>query len=306
MPTNLSSRLSRLILGLGLFSVTACANGALAPASSTATPVGPAGSAANGASGSGIPAAGAPVGGVSGPNGAAVAQSAAPAARGAVAAAAPSQAQIVPPVTTPGPVMVHGIVVSGNGVIRVKPDEATLTAGVQSRGTTAEDAQSQNNATMQKVVDAIKAAGIPDANVRTSGISLYPIYADNQVVTGYSASNNVVVVVDQMSQVGAVLDAATKAGANVESSVQFGLKDDSAAKGQALQAAAADAKAKANALASALGLQITSIESVSEGSVSTPVFVAPRAAAAAQSAASVPVQPGEMDVTAQVTIVFGY
>jgi uncharacterized protein YggE len=84
------------------------------------------------------------------------------------------------------------------------------------------------------------------------------------------------------------------------------LKNDTQVRDQALQAAAADAKSKATALAGALGLQISSVQSVSEGVVATPINV-PRVAAAAQGAApSVPVEPGEMTVTAQVTVVFGY
>lgn len=299
--------------------IAGCASSALAPA--TPTTAGASNQAAPVATVSGASGAQPAAPAVSGaaPAGPAGVGQAAPAGRAAVAQAAPavgaapvsgiaqSSAQDLPPVATPNPAIVHGIVVSGNGQVKVKPDQATISAGVQTRATTAQEAQSQNNATMQKVVDAIKAQGIADTNIQTSGVSLYPNYSQGDVVTGYTASNNVTVVVDKLDQVGAVLDAATKAGANVEGNVNFSLKNDAEARNQALQAAAADAKSKATALASALGLQITSVQSVSEGITSTPIYVPQRVAVASAAAApSVPVEPGQMTVSAQVTIVFGY
>lgn len=296
-PLNrISIRAWTSVVTLALISgtVAGCALGS--PATPSATPR--ASAAVTTAPGTAGATTGAPVGSSSiAPSGAAIAAPPSGVAR--------AQGSNLPPVPTPDG-FVHGIVVQGTGRIRVKPDQATISAGVQTRAVTARQAQAENNATMQRVIDAIKATGVSDANIQTRGVSLYPITNQNQEVTSYSASNNVTVLVDQLDKVGTILDAATGAGANVEGSVQFGLKDDTAARNQALQAAAADAKGKASALASALGLQISSIQSVSEGSISSPVIVSPRLAAAPSAAASVPVQPGELDVTAQVTIVFGY
>lgn len=304
MTAKMVQRVGMIATAAVLFggTVAGCSSAALAPVNPT--PVGGQPSAARGVPTNAGMGRGAPV------SSGAVAGSVAAAPVGvsqATSSMAQNPAQVIPPVPTPGANLIHGIVVQGTGRVRVKPDQATITAGVQTRATTAQEAQAQNNATMQKVVDAIKAAGVPAENIQTTGVSLYPIIEQGQVVTGYNATNNVSVVVDQLDKVGAVLDGATKAGANVEGSVRFGLKDDSAAKNAALQAAAADAKAKANALASALGLKISSIESVSEGAVSVPIVIGPKYVAAAASAApSVPVEAGQMDVSAQVTIAFGY
>lgn len=278
----------------------------LAPSSTVVAT--PAGTAVQPTSGSGIAATTAPT--LAPPSGSGRAVPAAAVAQSAPAASQPApaiatSAQPLPPVATPNPSLVHGIVVTGTGQVQVKPDQAVVTAGVRSRASTAQEAQADNNAAMQKVIDAIKGLGIPAEDIQTSGISLYPITNENQLVTGYSASNNVTVTVENVEQAGAVLDAATKAGANVEGNVRFQLKDPAEARNQALAAAAADAKSKANALAAAMGLKITGVQSISEGSVSSPVIYEPRAAQAA-STASVPVEPGQLNVTAQVTIVFGY
>ena len=74
----------------------------------------------------------------------------------------------------------------------------------------------------------------------------------------------------------------------------------------ALALAVTDARSKADAIAMALTLHITDIQSVTEGSSGGPIFTSPRAMAAPASAPSIAVEPGQLSVTAQVTIVFGY
>ncbi|HUX88773.1 MAG TPA: SIMPL domain-containing protein [Chloroflexota bacterium] len=207
--------------------------------------------------------------------------------------------------TTGGNDVTHGIVVTGNGTVSAPPDEAFVSAGVQTRATTAQDAQSQNNQTMQAVINAIKALGIPERDIQTSGISLYPIITQNQTVSGYNASNNVTVTVENINQAGAVLDAAVKAGANTATNVRFGFKDDTTLRNKALAVAATDARSKADALAKALGLTVTGIQSVSESATSVP-FPLRSAGASLAAPAAVPVEPGEMSVNAQVTIVFSF
>ncbi len=208
-----------------------------------------------------------------------------------------------PPVASSAP---RGIQVTGNGEIEARPDEAIVEVGVQTRAATAQEAQATNNTTMQSVLNAIKALNIPDKDIRTTGVSLYPIIDRNNTVSGYNASNNVMVTVENIDQTGTVLDAAVKAGANTSTSVQFTFKDQTGLRNQALAAAAADAKSKAQALASALGLQVTGVESVTEGQVVIPRPFAASAATASAAAPSVPIEPGQQAVTAQVTIVFGY
>jgi uncharacterized protein YggE len=209
-------------------------------------------------------------------------------------------------VVTPDGGIARGITVSGSGRVAATPDEAFVTAGVQTRATTAQDAQAANNRAMQAVVDAIKALNVPDRDIQTSGISLYPVYSQGQTLSGYNASNSVTVTAENIDQAGAVLDAAVRAGANQTGGIRFGLKDDAPLRNKALAAAAADARSKADALAAALGLQVTGVQAISEQSVGGPTYTPPREVAAAGAAPAVPVEPGQLDVTAQVTIVFSY
>jgi uncharacterized protein YggE len=217
-----------------------------------------------------------------------------------------AQAQVVPT----GPVLETApsrtIVVAGSGSATGAPDQAIVSAGVETRAPTAQAAQSSNNTTMQAVLAAIKALGIPDKNIQTAGISLYPIENQNQSISGYNASNTVTVIIDNVDQTGQVLDAAVNAGANQSVGVRFAIKNSTDLRNKALTAAAADARQKADALAAAYGLTISGVNSISEQSVGGPIVSQPRALAAGAAAPSVPIEPGELTVNAQVTVTFGY
>lgn len=205
-----------------------------------------------------------------------------------------------------------GIAVIGEGEASGAPDVAYVNLGVQSSGASAREALDAASAAMAAVIDAIKRLGVPDRNLQTGGVSLTPILSQPKPgdqtppqIVSYRATNSLNVTVEQLGQTGAIIDAAVGAGANLAGGVRFAIKDDSALRRQALQQAAQAARAKADALAGALGLHITGVQSLSEQSSVQPL---PRQALAADAAlaASVPIQPGELTVRVQVRAVFSF
>src|SRR5688572_5838110 len=63
---------------------------------------------------------------------------------------------------------------SASGDARVVPDRAMLTVAVETQGPSAAKAASDNAARQTKVIDAVKAAGIAAAQIRTSGFNVFP------------------------------------------------------------------------------------------------------------------------------------
>jgi uncharacterized protein YggE len=114
--------------------------------------------------------------------------------------------------------------------------------------------------------------------------------------------------VKDIAKTGSVLDESVKAGANTGGTVRFGIADDDELSKQALKNAVQDARGKADAMAAALGVTITGVHSISEGSLSMPVAMQEsfRADLAAAPAAGTPVEPGELKITAQVRVVYTY
>lgn len=108
--------------------------------------------------------------------------------------------------------------VSAEAEAKRVPDIATLSAGVVTQSADGNAAMRQNAEQMSKVMDAVKAAGIADKDVQTSGINLSPqyTYKENGVpkINGYQASNTVSLKVRDIARLGKVLDALVAQGAN--------------------------------------------------------------------------------------------
>jgi len=196
----------------------------------------------------------------------------------------------------------HTITVSGHGQVFATPDEATMTVGVESRGTTAQQALSDDSGKMNAVIAAVEAQGVPSSHVQTSNLSLW---YDSERQT-YVASHQVTVQMDSVDRVGAVLDASVGAGANNSWGVSFGLKDPSAAHSQALQAAVADARKRADSVASSLGVSISGVGSASEATYQVYPVATTAAPAAPGAAPTTPVQPGQLTITADLTVVYTF
>ena len=161
--------------------------------------------------------------------------------------------------------------VTGNGTVLVESDLAIVTVGVQETSKDVLEAQSTVNEKIAAIKQALLDAGVEDSEINTDSINIYANYdySDNtEVIVGYTARNSLSVRTTDMDNVGSLIDAAFAAGANTLDNVQFTVQDDTQAREQALTMAVEDARRKADVLASAAGLQVASIESISEGGVS--------------------------------------
>jgi len=195
-----------------------------------------------------------------------------------------------------------GITVNGTGTVRATPDEADFSFGVETQADTADAAIAANNETMQRVIDAIKAAGIPAADIQTEQVSVSPRYSDNgQKIVGYTASNTVDVKIRDLSKVSAVVTAATSAGANQVYGPSLSISQQSALYQQALVKALDDAHAKAVVLAKAAGVGLGRVTSIVEGATVTPL---PAATGAAETGKSVPIEPGQQEIQATISVTY--
>ena len=194
--------------------------------------------------------------------------------------------------TTPAP---KTITVSGSGSVETVPDRASVSFTVSSNADTAKAAMAANADAANKVDDALKGA-----KLTTSGISLDPRYDDSgQKLLGYTASTTLTADAE-LAKIGGLIDAAVAAGANGISGPSFTRSDTDSLYRDALKDAVADAKTKAEALASASGLTLGEIKSMSEGSQSS----GPIPYASAAKDAAVPIEPGTQTVDATVTVTY--
>jgi len=199
--------------------------------------------------------------------------------------------------------------VSAQAEARRVPDVATLSAGVVTQAADANAAMRANATQMDKVMAAVKAAGIADRDIRTSGISLNPQYkyVENQspTITGYQASNTVDLKVRDVARLGKVLDALVASGANQVNGPSFEIDQPEPVYDQARRDALQKAQARAEMYAMALGLKVRRIVSISEGGGYRPPMPMPMMAMArAKNESDTSVAPGETTLTANLDVVF--
>ena len=237
-------------------------------------------------------------------------------ATGAGCATAPAIAAAqTAPAVSPGGTLLS---ISAEGKVTRAPDLATFSAGVVSQGKTASEAMTANAADMTRVIAALKKAGVADKDIQTSNLSLSPVYQpqrnlpDGTVepaqprIIGYQTNNTVSVRQRKLADMGKVIDALVTAGANQVNGPGFELDDPEPAQDEARTAAMKKARARAELYARAAGLKVGRILSISEsGGWSPPQPVMYRMAAMDSAPApSTPVQAGELQMTANVSVQF--
>lgn len=202
------------------------------------------------------------------------------------------------------------VITFGSGVVRVDPDVAHVRLGVSSRSPTAREAQAMTNAAIDKLYTEIDRLRIDRKDVQTSRLTLNAYYEGGMSgqprrLAGYEASNVVTVRLTDFAKIGPVIDAGVASGVNTMEGVSFGLLDDTDARMRALREAAREAQQKAEAMASALGIRLGDIILVTEsGSYAPPMPLMERGMAMDMKSAGATVSPGQLEVTANVTVRF--
>lgn len=161
------------------------------------------------------------------------------------------------------------ITVVGEGQLTIKPDMAQTNIGVEIIGDSVKMASAQAAETTVAVLAALKAAGIAEGDIQTSG---YNVWVERpytpEGVPGekfiYHMGNNFTVTIRDLDKIGAVLDAAIEAGANNIYGVNFNVSDPTDLKAEAREKATADARSKAQTLAGLNQMTLGQVISVSE------------------------------------------
>ena len=205
------------------------------------------------------------------------------------------------------------ILASGTGNVIGTPDRAQVTFSVQTANSDVKAAQSENAVTMNKVIDALVASGITRENLKTTGYTIYPVYEDSTGILTpriktYQVTNTLAVTLTDVSTTGDVIDIAVANGINQADSIQFMLSDEQsrALRTEALKKAVLQARADADTVAAAMGTVVTGVKSADISGGYSPVLYQNDLSNAAKSVAPTPVQPGDVTVTAQVSVTYTF
>ncbi|MBI4450729.1 SIMPL domain-containing protein [Candidatus Woesearchaeota archaeon] len=229
----------------------------------------------------------------------------------AVVKAPAGSADIYPIPPKEGPTNDGRISVSGQAAMEVSPDQAEIYLDIGTSATDAKAAQEQNARINERVLKALREHSLEGDAVQTTQYNLYPWYEwenSKNVFKGYKLHHTLKVTTEDIKDVGSVLDDVVSAGVNRVNQVQFSLtraKQQDVSK-QILKLAAANAKAKAEGLASQLDVQLGKAVSVSESNMNYPRYYDyyPQYEMAEMKAASTEVQPRQVTLDATVSVVF--
>lgn len=201
--------------------------------------------------------------------------------------------------------------VTGTGTVERAPERAVIMLAVETEAPAAQAASQANAQSMERVLGALRGAGIAAADIRTVSYRIEPIYAPQTReqteprITGYRAINMVRVQVDALDRLGQIIDTAIQAGANRVANLSFELRDWEAARTAALELAVASAQRQAAALARAAGQQLGEPLTISADMIGPPRPVPYAMAARAELAqASTPIETGTITVEVNVNVVY--
>lgn len=212
--------------------------------------------------------------------------------------AAPSAAQ------EPNP-QIPTIVTIGEATAHRVPDQAFISIAVETHARLPRDTQKQNADAMAAVQQRINEAGIPREAVRTTGYTIqqeFDFTNGRRVPRGYVARNGVEIRIDAIDRTGEILDVVVQAGATMVTGVRFDVKDRTALERDVLTHAVEDARARADALAAGAGRTVDRVIRIDDSRQSrvppTPMIMR----AAAPDSAPTPIEPGIIEIHAQVTL----
>ncbi len=200
------------------------------------------------------------------------------------------------------------MIVTGEGKSTAVPDLATISAGVEDRGTSLTQVQNSVNKKSQSLVSALKKLGIEERGIKTSAYNIYPQtdYQSNPpAVTGYQVSINYTIKIRNIDKVNEALTTVTSAGANLVGGVSFDLSDEARTKAmdEARKDAVKTAKENAESLAKASGVTLGRIINISESQSGYPrPMYALDSKAVGLGGGAAPVQPNVQPGTTEVDI----
>ncbi len=201
----------------------------------------------------------------------------------------------------------HTISVSGEGIVQTIPDIAVVNFGVNIQKKTAIDAMNELTAVSNKTVDTLKNAGVENKNIKTTNISLEPVYQWNKeknisTLIGYKASESFEIR-GEIKDTGRIIGLISNSGVNSISGIRFDISDKSMLDQDAITRAMKNARTKAEASLKGSNYKIVGIKTISINS-NNPVPVYRDNMAIAGEKTNIPVEGGSISIRAQVQVVF--
>lgn len=202
------------------------------------------------------------------------------------------------------------VTVSGEGKVKVIPDEATISATVETKGNNAKDVKKQNDDKIDAVLKLIKKMNLAPADYRTQRVALNPQYDYEKKKTSYNAIQTVEIIVRDLTKYDELMEGLVGEGINRIDNVVFQSSKLAQYESEARKLAMKEAKHKAEDYVSVLGQKVgkaMSISDNSQGYSPQPVYARMKTMSLMESDGAPrneTLAAGEITITANVTVNF--
>ncbi len=196
--------------------------------------------------------------------------------------------------------------VTGEGIIKVVPDEVTVKVRVENTGRNAKELKSLNDRIVNDVLATAKQKGIEAKDIRTEYVRLSKNYEYNTKTYNYAANQSISIKVRDLKNYESLMDGLMESGINRIDGISFSSSDKLALESQARKKAVENAKIKAQEYSGVLNQTIGKAVSISEFSQVNspqPMFRA-MAMVSDSSEGQQTLAPGEMEIRVSVNVSF--
>ncbi|MCI0362536.1 MAG: SIMPL domain-containing protein [Phycisphaerales bacterium] len=215
--------------------------------------------------------------------------------------------------------VVATLTVTGEAELQKPADQMRIALGVVTEGDDAQAAMAENSKRMNEVIAALKGTGLTKEEYETGQFQIQPRYSRpprreqapedwKPRIIGYQVTNRLNIKTKKLDKAGDLLKAASEAGANSVDSISFDLADRRTYRAEAIRKATVNAKSDASALAEAADQRLVRVISINLDHATAPPppqpFMMERGMAAADMMETPPIQPGEITIHANVTLVY--
>ena len=198
--------------------------------------------------------------------------------------------------------------VSGEGKVKVIPDQATITVTVETKGNNAKEVKKQNDEKIDAVLKFIKKMNVAPSDYKTQRVSLNPQYDYEKKKHNYNATQTIEILLRDLSKYDELMEGLVDQGINRIDAVTFQSSKLAQYQSEARKLAMKEAKMKAEDYVSVLGQKVGRAMTISDNSQTyypQPVYATMKSMESSDTA-----QPretlaaGEINITANVTVSF--
>ncbi|MFM9826273.1 SIMPL domain-containing protein [Flavobacterium sp.] len=198
--------------------------------------------------------------------------------------------------------------VSGDGKVKVTPDQAAITVSIETKGSKAAEVKTENDKKMDAIIKFIKKSNIAKEDFQTQRVSLNPNYDYDKKKHSYIATQSLQILLKDLSKYDVLMEGLVDEGINRIDNIEFKSSKLIQIQSEARKLATKDAKAKAEDFVSVLGQKVGKAILISDNSQ---VYIPqPRMYAMKTMAMDMEAAPretlavGEIEITANVTVSF--